>query len=314
MCGWLFRLRCCCRFLLFPPPPFLSGGCRLVGKYHLPKGDAQCIFPAEIVDHSTQRPASCGQGFLGIVAVFECSHEKPHSVCIHDFTFGGYGSSGFGVGVAPRLPRLDEPDTFEPHPVSMCWLPTSSNASGTLRGISTSVPENENSVRSPPAESLRCRIRRVLFRDRPSAVVGEHEPASHLHQCAEREPVCQVIPFDGDRNASAVVLEDDFAGEFTVEVIGDDLPANGCILRDPESGPTVAQGLEPGDRKLRRLGCFLKFGSVAVLQAARSSRLTDTIVFIAQFEDLPTLPGLVVLQDSDQGDGFRGDLFFRECA
>ena len=42
--------------------------------------------------------------------------------------------------------------------------------------------------------------------------------------------------------------------------IGDDLPANGCILRDPESGPTVAQGLEPGDRKLRRLGCFLKFG------------------------------------------------------
>ena len=247
------------------------------GKQNLPEGDAQRIFSTEIVDYPGQGSLSRRKGLIGIIATPERPHEKTSALFIDDFAFGGYAPSGLGIGFAPGLSRLDEPDSFESHAgvdmPALHLLERERNAAGHL------------DVRAGKMEItvdllLRNHSAAVFVgfgseSDLP-AVVGEHEPvATHLHPCAERKPVGQRIPIDGNGNATAVVLKDDFAAEFAVEVIGHDLSANGCILRDADRGFPVAQRLESGDRAARFLGCFVKSGFGCVVAGGEEQQTNE---------------------------------------
>lgn len=86
--------------------------CR-AGKLRFAVGDAQGVFPGEIVDDSIQGACALGQRLLCVDAGRGGPHGEGPAPGVDDLALGGDGAARLRVGVAPGFPGVGETHVVE---------------------------------------------------------------------------------------------------------------------------------------------------------------------------------------------------------
>ena len=235
--------------------------CR-AGKLRFAVGDAQGVFPGEIVDDSIQGACALGQRLLCVDAGRGGPHGEGSAPGVDDLALGGDGAARLRVGVAPGFPGVGETHVVE---TDACvdvpgrdGVERKELCGGYLAAgrFGADVPRQLFARNAPCAAVAGCRSQL----DFPAVVAQRKAVAAYGRHDAERIEVCQRGAFRGDRDAARGVFDDDRPVKFAVEVIGRDESADGDVLRYRDAALPVAERFEVGDRILRLRRTDREFG------------------------------------------------------